>query len=386
MASAPVQPQHRIQYLDVIRGFAITGVLLAYVFWNLGNAPESTYTSFDIGLDKTLTFLIDSKCFTLLANLFAVGFVLHMNKGGNPGRSLYTYRRRLLGLMIIGLAHAILLRNGDILLPYALLTLLVSFFYFASNRTIIIAMAVTFFLQVFMPEIWKWLQIPFPQRPVANGNYWVDNFVWLKFWYASALFYWETTLFFLFSGLLLGRIFIQKKTKLSNRQLIYLAGAGLIAGSASYWILSYYTNKISGLPDIGNTQIVRTTIFNLLWLIHRGGLAVAYASLFYLLLKRFALNTLAALGRTSLTNYILQAIIVVPGCLLFNLFDHITPTIALIMTASIWIVQVLFSTWWLKHYQFGPLEWLLRRFTYGKMLTAKKIEKETELVAVAETI
>ncbi|HKB45639.1 MAG TPA: DUF418 domain-containing protein, partial [Chitinophagaceae bacterium] len=347
----------------------------------------SSYTSFDTALDKIFLFLIDSKCFTLLANLFAVGFVLHMNKVDNPARSLYTYRRRLIGLMIIGLAHALLLRNGDILLPYALLTLLVSFFYFASNRTIIIAMVVTFLLQVFVPEIWKWLQISFPQRPAANnGNYWADNFVWVKFWYASAIFYWETTLFFLFSGLLLGRVFIQKKTKLSNSQLIFIAVTGLIAGSASYWILSYYTNKISGFPDIGNTQIARRTIINLLWLIHRGGLAAAYASLFYLLLKRFALNTLAALGRTSLTNYILQAIIVVPVCLLFNLFDHITPTIALIMTASIWIVQVLFSTWWLKYHRFGPLEWLLRRFTYGKMLTAKKIEKETDLVAVSETI
>jgi uncharacterized protein len=384
MPSAPVQPHQRIQYLDVVRGFAITGVLLAYVFWNLGTAPESTYTSFDRGLDKTLLFLIDSKCFTLLANLFAVGFVLHMNKSDNPARSLYTYRRRLTGLMIIGLIHALLLRNGDILLPYALLTLLVSFFYTASNRTIIIAMVVTFFLQVFVPEIWKWLHIPFPQRPVTNGNYWVDNFEWVKFWYAGAIFYWETTLFFLFTGLLLGRVFILNKKKLSNKQILFIAVTGLISGSAGYWILSYYTNEISALPDIGNTQIIKRTIFNLLWLIHRGGLASAYASLFYLLLKNFKLKTLAALGRTSLTNYILQAVIVVPVCFLFNLFDHITPTIALIMTASIWIIQVLFSNWWLKHYRFGPLEWLLRRFTYGKTLTAKKMESETELVAIAQ--
>jgi uncharacterized protein len=383
MPSAPVQPHQRIQYLDVVRGFAITGVLLAYVFWNLGNVPESSYTSFDKGLDKTLSFLIDSKCFTLLANLFAVGFVLHMSKMDDQARSLYTYRRRLMGLMIIGLAHALLLRNGDILLPYALLTLLVSFFYSAPNRTIIIAMVVIFFLQSFVPEIYKWLQIPVPQRPAAtNRNYWLDNFEWVIFWYASAIFYWETTLLFLFSGLLLGRAFIQNKKKLHNRQLIFIAVIGLITGSVSYWILSYYSNEISGLPDIGNTRIARRTIFNLLWLIHRVGLASAYASLFYLVLKRFKLNALAVLGRTSLTNYILQAIIVVPVCLFFNLFDHITPSFALVMTVSIWIVQVLFSSWWMKHYRFGPLEWLLRRFTYGKTMSAKK----TELVAVAETM
>jgi len=386
MSSAPVQPHQRIQYLDVLRGFAITGVLLAYVFWNLGTAPESTYTAFDRGLDKTLLFLVDSKCYTLLANLFAVGFVLHMNKTGDPAMSLYTYRRRLAGLMIIGLVHALLLRNGDILLPYALLTLLVSFFYFASNTTIIIAMVVTFFLQMFMPDIWNWLHLAFPQRPVTNGNYWVDNFIWVKYWYATAVFYWETTLFFLFSGLLLGRIFIRKKTKPGSKQLISIAVIGVILSSASYYILNFQGNAIGGLPDIGETFLVRRTIYYLLWLFHSAGLASAYAGLFYLLLTRFRLSTFAALGRTSLSNYILQAIIIVPVCLLFNLFDHITPTSALIMTAAIWIVQVVLSNWWLKHHRFGPLEWLLRRFTYGKTMAAEKIYKEEELVAVAKRV
>jgi len=103
------------------------------------------------------------------------------------------------------------------------------------------------------------------------------------------------------------------------------------------------------------------------------------------LLKRFSLNILAVLGRTSLSNYILQAVIVVPVCLLFDLFDKFTPLVALIMSVSIWIVQVILSMWWLKHYRFGPLEWMLRRFVYGKMMPAKNSNKKlTE--AVAETM
>jgi uncharacterized protein len=57
---------------------------------------------------------------------------------------------------------------------------------------------------------------------------------------------------------------------------------------------------------------------------------------------------------------------------------------ALIMTAAIWILQVVLSSWWLKHHRFGPLEWLLRRFTYGKTMEAKRTGKEKEFVAVAE--
>jgi len=57
MSSAPVQLHQRIQYLDVLRGFAISGVLFAYVFWNLGTEPSSTYSTFDTILDQVEIFL-----------------------------------------------------------------------------------------------------------------------------------------------------------------------------------------------------------------------------------------------------------------------------------------------------------------------------------------
>ncbi len=387
MVSTPVQPNQRIHYLDVVRGFAITGVLFAYVAWNLGNAPADTYSAFDIVLDKTTSFIIDSKCYTLLANLFAIGFVLHMSKTGNPARSLYIYRKRLVGLLIIGLLHAILLRNGDILAPYALLMLVVSFLYTSSNRTIIIVMVITFFLSILIPETGRMLQLSFPQRPAAgDANYWVDNFEWVKYWYTTAIFYWESTLFFLLSGLLLGRVFIQNKKQLTNTQLKTVAVLGLIAGAASYCVLKFYNDELSRLPDLGNTRIIRGTLNSMLWLIHKVGLASAYASVLFLLCQRFRFTIWANLGRMSLTNYILQAIIVVPVCLFFNLFERITPSIALIMAASIWIIQVWFSQWWLRRHRFGPLEWALRRFTYGKTIDRKKVREEAEIVASGSAV
>ena len=379
MTSTPVQPHQRIHYLDVVRGFAITGVLIAYVFWNLGNAPESSYRVFDNILNGVTSFLIDSKCYTLLAGLFTVGFVLHMNKADDRAGSLHTYRRRLLGLLIIGLLHAILLRNGDILVPYALLTFLVSFFYSSSNRTIIIFMMIAFSLQILVPEAWKVLHLAFPQRPeTGNKNYWADNFDYVKYWYATAIFFWEGTLFLLFGGLLLGKLFIENKKQLSKKQLRKIAVIGFLASAASYYILHFYGKELYSLADIGNTQIVRSTLGNLLWLVHGVGLASTYACVFFLLSKRFSFDILANLGRMSLTNYVLQAIIVVPLCLLLDLFDRMTPSIALIMAVSIWIVQVLISTWWLKYNRFGPLEWTLRRFTYGNTLNQKKIKEDVE--------
>jgi uncharacterized protein len=367
MPSDPVQLHQRIHYLDIVRGVAITGVLVAYIFWNLGNAPFESYTSFDKVLDKALSFLVDSKCYTLLANLFAVGFVLHMNKAGNSVTNLTTYRRRLLGLAIIGILHAMVLRNGDILVPYAVLSFFITFFYNASNRIILVAMAITFFLQIFIPEAWKFLQLPVPERPTGNNDpYLVDNFKWVIYWYKSSIFFWETTLFFLFSGMLMGRIFIQNKMRLSHNQLVIITVAGSALGAASYWIIDSYSTAFSSLPGL-----LRGTINSILWLLHRVGLASAYAAVIFLLSKSFSLKIFSTLGRTSLSNYVLQAVIIVPLSLILNLFDHITPTIALIMTTAIWTLQVIVSTWWLKTHQFGPLEWALRRFTYGQLITMK---------------
>jgi uncharacterized protein len=382
MPPAPVQPPQRIQYLDILRGFAITGVLFAYVFWNLGTEPSTVYTTFDKIINQAGYFLIDSKCYTILASLFAVGFVLHMNKSTDLAKSLYTYRRRLAGLLIIGIFHALLLRNGDILVPYAILCFAVTFFYKSSNRVIIFSMVIVFLVNTMLPQLWVASGYFLPQRPVASGNnYWIENFAWVKYWYETSIFYWETTLFLLFTGLLIGRAFIQHRKKFSNGQLGMIIILGFTAGGLSYLIMTFYDSEIKALPDIGNTFIVRSTIYSLLDLIHKFGMASSYAAVFFLLSRNFRLRSLANLGRMSLTNYILQAAIIVPVCLILNLFDHITPTIAWVATAAIWILQIAFSNSWLTRYEFGPLEWLLRRFTYGKMRIRRKANHQMELIS-----
>jgi len=378
MSSAPVQLNQRIQYLDVLRGIAISGVLFAYVFWNLGTEPTANWTAFDKILDRAGFLMIDSKCYATLACLFSIGFALHMNKTNDKAKSLYTYRRRLLGLLIIGGLHAVLLRNGDILAPYAILTFIVTFFYRASTRIIIIALVGVFLMQALLAQAWTLSGLSFPQRPDTHGgNYWVENMQWLKYWYVIAVFFWETTLFLLLFGLLLGRIFIQKKRIPTNRQFALIIVVGFLIGIASYLVLNVYPD-LESLPDIENTHIIRATAFTLLDMLHKIGMASAYASIVFLLVRNFPLTGFADLGRMSLTNYILQAAIVAPVCIFFNLFDHITPTIALVMTAVIWVFQIFFSSWWLSRHKFGPVEWLLRWFTYGRTMAIKKEKKQME--------
>jgi|SRR5215203_3718512 len=102
---APTSPDERIPALDIIRGFALLGVLLAYTLWNLGNPSEHTYSRMDRLLDTVLTALIDTKFYTTFAFLFGVGFALQLTRARARGAAIVlTYCRRVLALLAIGLA------------------------------------------------------------------------------------------------------------------------------------------------------------------------------------------------------------------------------------------------------------------------------------------
>jgi uncharacterized protein len=81
----------------------------------------------------------------------------------------------------------------------------------------------------------------------------------------------------------------------------------------------------------------------------------------------YALQTI---GKMTLTNYVIQNIIA------FALFICFKPNWALhyyLLTGiAIYILQVLFSKYWLKRYNYGLLEWLWRSLSYGQMFQLKK--------------
>ena len=66
------------------------------------------------------------------------------------------------------------------------------------------------------------------------------------------------------------------------------------------------------------------------------------------------------------------AAIIVPLCLAFGWFDRFTPSTALLLAISLFmLVQLPFSIFWLRHFQFGPVEWVWRRMTYGRAVPLK---------------
>jgi uncharacterized protein len=117
----------RIRALDVLRGFALCGIMVANVkpIAHNGSLAEGTGTVLPPSADGDgwphLHLLVDQRFYPIFAVLFGIGFALLLRSAG----SRVVLARRLLALLAIGLLHLTLLWPGDVLTAYALCGLLV---------------------------------------------------------------------------------------------------------------------------------------------------------------------------------------------------------------------------------------------------------------------
>jgi len=125
---APIDPKQRIEILDILRGFALLGI----IFNNMQYLSGYAFTPFDTlkqiinfqsneNLHHFLDIIITAKFYTLFSFLFAVGFYIQLSRHTDDSTGfLKTYRRRLFILLMLGAVHS-LIWFGDILLSYAVI-------------------------------------------------------------------------------------------------------------------------------------------------------------------------------------------------------------------------------------------------------------------------
>ncbi|HZS07349.1 MAG TPA: DUF418 domain-containing protein [Blastocatellia bacterium] len=376
----PVGPGERIPALDVVRGFALFGVLLAYTLWNLGSPPESDYSRADRLINQALSVLVDTKAYTLFAFLFGLGFSIQLARAEARGTSIVrAYCRRLLALLLIGLAHALLLRNGDILVPYAVMGFLLLLFRNASNRTLAVGAVVGLLYPYLARGAWGLTGVPFPQRPETEGaGYLAENFAWVRYWYSTAITSWPASLPMFLCGLYAGRRRFFENVAAHRRGLRQLLitglGVGALAWAGRELLLLRWA---SSAPSFGQHLTL-----GLLWSAHAWGLAAFYASSLLLLLQKRSwqrrLAPLGAVGRMALTNYLSQAAIIVPVCIGFGLFGRVTPSLGVLLALAVWSAQVPASVWWLRRFRFGPAEWVWRSLTYGGLQPMRMTAPDAE--------
>lgn len=366
----PVAPRARLLSLDVLRGLAIFGVLLSSLIWDFGQRPRESLSGFERGLLLFFEFSVDSKFYTLLSFLFGFGFFLILSRAGERNsNATLLYCRRLAVLACFGVANALLLRDGDILFPYAVTGLFLLPFRKASDRVVLTgAIAMAFFSKL-ARLLWEWSGYPLPALPETAGmGHFAHNLEWAKYYYSSGPLIWfGSNLSTFLLGLYAARNGTLERLAKRPSALRWITGIGLVLGLALYVARELYLRTMTISDPTMTERLVAGTIFQA----HLWSMAAAYIAAILLMLRterlQRRLQPIAATGRMALTNYLMQPMLVVPIAAAFQLYDRFTPGVSLALALGLFfLVQLPFSVLWLRHFDFGPFEALWRRLTYGK--------------------
>lgn len=400
--TGPTTTSERIASIDVLRGFALLGILVMNIrsFAMIEAAYFNPQAAGPIeGLDHTVWWLgqllVDSKFMALFSMLFGAGVVLMYERRDVAGlRSAGLHYRRMAGLLLIGLFHAYALWYGDILVTYALCGLWL--FLLRRRGPILLVTLGVAFLAVGsgLNLMFGW---SYPKWPVEAQQ----DFV-LMFQPTAEMIDSETEAY---RGGWLGQMHHRAPTSLFMQTFVYgtwglwraggmmLLGMGLmklgvLSGKASrgVYIGMITTGCVVGLPLTVWGQVVypcdaRDTADFFYFGSQYNYWGSVFVALGYVGAVMLAcrggvgrwLAPLAAVGRTALTNYIGQSVICT---LLFygtvhNLewFGKVSWTAQLGVVAAVWALQLTVSTLWLKRFRMGPLEALWRWGSYGRRPT-----------------
>ncbi len=404
--AAPISAAERIQFVDILRGFALFGVLLMNIGGFSGRESLAQYVGvIDRAVILAGAFLAQAKFYTLFSLLFGWGMAFQMLRAARRnGRFLPTYLRRIFILLLIGVAHGVFLWFGDILTIYAILGLLLLFFRRRSDRFVLGTAVLLLLLNLlwYLPtesvanlrqryqEITQFMHwATYPATAYANGSYrdiilrqtqdFVRGLSGVPYWFGSVF-----SMFLL--GLLIGRRRIFENVEAYLPRLRRVMWGGLVIGVIGNGLFTITVRWPNGggwldwLPA-NYHQFVGTGGR----LIGAPALMLFYLTALILLTQRAdwrgRLAPLASLGRMALTNYLGQSLIC--SLIFYNtglgLYGQLGPSFDLILVSLIYLAQIRFSGWWLARYQFGPMEWVWRSLTYGRRQPLRRGETLAEV-------
>ena len=402
LAVLPTPPSERLEILDILRGFAIFGILLVNMAFY--NSPVYLYVTdlkwwagtADQVAQGLIRFLAEGKFYSLFSFLFGLGLALQMARAETRGaRFAPLYVRRLVVLLVIGGLHATLLWAGDILAPYALLGFLLLLFRNRKPKTIIIWAIVCLLIPVLVmgigfaaleigrsiPQAAEQINAQFVRQTAeyealvhqslkvyTTGTFSevmeqrMDD---LGFMYFGLIFYAPNIFALFLLGLYVGkrRIFQDIPSNLPFIRRVMWWGLALgIIGNLVFATVRAYANP--------SEPTLQAFIFIAAIAVGAPAFCFFYVATIVHLTQHEAwrkrLAPLAAVGRTAVSNYLFQSVVCAVIFLSygFGLYGQVGPAAGLGLTILIFILQAFLSQWWVKRFRFGPVEWLWRSATY----------------------
>jgi len=387
----PTDPQARLWSVDAVRGFALFGMLLVNMY-NFGAYAPEWSGSVDRAFNTLMHSMFETKSLRLFSLLFGFGFALQLARVmSQTAVSLWFYVRRLLILFVFGMTHA-LFYDGDILMEYALLGLILVVFRNVGLRTLLV---LAFVLLAAFPvgnllhtqttaELVAQLEDAMPldeqreDHPYLGSpmDVFEENAAVIppRIW--SNLHDPESSLAF-FSMFLLGlyvgraRILHDIEPHLPLIRSVFGWGIGIGGLSAlTEWSLKqkfgyavFTENKASnGVGFLGD----------MLFAYGSTALALGCGAGIVLLAQRPgwqpALRPFQNMGRMALTVYLSSTAMFTTlfygyG---FGQLYLLGPAATTAYAILFFTILALFCSWWLGRFRFGPTEWLWRSMTYLK--------------------
>ncbi|GGN94950.1 DUF418 domain-containing protein [Saccharibacillus kuerlensis] len=379
----PMSLRERIHFLDIVRGFAMLGIIIVNYFLMVDSAKGFEMGSNDV-IRNLVSQFAEGKFVTLFSFLFGVGFMIFMNRAlmrvKNPNK---LFARRLTVLLGFGLLHITLVWVGDILAFYALTGFLLLAFYKCKPKTVLHWIIALIAIQFLFPVI-SFLFQSISAQPSEMSNF--ADFVlsshnssltylssigarWLDMKAMSLSSF--STVYSMLLMYLLGVYFVKMeffKAMFTKRQLWM-----------QIWIISTIAFVVTESSSLFTVHLSSDNYIAMEFssvLMQNGGLtgSMFYMStlammLLYVPRLQGVLMIFTKVGRMSLTCYLLHSII---GTILllgygFGLANRIQPIGTLTIALAVYLALTLFSTFWLKRFKYGPMEFVWRKLTYGKV-------------------
>jgi len=394
--ASPLTPSERIISLDVLRGFAILGILIMNVqSFSMIMASYINPSAFGdlTGLNRvvwTLSHVLaDEKFMSIFSMLFGAGILMIAGRAEDKGLKAWSvHGRRSLWLVLFGLMHAYLLWYGDILVAYGICGLIVFGFRNARPRRLLIA-------GLLIVSVASLLYLSFGY----SMQYWPEDAIvnLMRSWTPDAEHIAEEIA--AYQGGWLGQMSIRVPASISLQTFVFLIWQvwrvtglmmvgmallkwGVLSASRSrrFYLTSMLVGFLVGYPlillgvyrNFAAGWSLEYSMFYGPQLNYWGSILVAfgYVSMVMLLVRAarpgIFTRALAATGRMAFTNYIMQTLIcttIFYGHGL-GLYARMERKEQILIVFCIWLLQLIVSPIWLKHFRFGPLEWLWRSLTY----------------------
>lgn len=374
--TSPTAPQ-RLHSMDAMRGCAIFGIFMVNIQVMAMPFEWAMNPHYSEGADvwawAVTRTLFESNFVAIFSMLFGAGLILQMNSAMKKGVAFGPlYLRRLAVLMVMGLLHGTLLFLGDILLLYSVLGLVLFFCRKLQAKTLLIVGALPLLvalLGAFLldgmgdwqspeEEIQRQLRVrnegTIPEllrsRSIGFGFWMLISSLWFNWRVLSML--------FLGAALMKLGFFEERRATWHKRAALFGLTLGLLLEALTTWaaweeVPGITSRLLASLHEVSSLGLSLGYMGGIALLVHSNTLA-------------WLTRGVSAVGRLSLSNYILQSVL---ANLLFTFiglawFGERTRWELMGIVCLIYTVQILISLSWLRFFRIGPLEWIWRSLTY----------------------